>query len=248
MEQASSMGVLGFWAQSDAVGRSAVLLLLAMSVASWYLILTRTWQFWSARRQARRALDAFQGAGALEDALAKMLREAPQTPFTTAAVESAGTMTHVSCPPAGNDAWDPLGAAIRRAFGRARGRAAGRLESGLALLASVGATAPFVGLFGTVWGIYHALIGIGLTGRATIDKVAGPVGEALIMTALGIAVAVPAVLAYNALVRANRVLLAELDAFAYDLHVYLVTGAKPGARAAAPVMPLKACAGSAQGA
>ena len=97
-----------------------------------------------------------------------------------------------------------------------------QLESGLSILASVGATAPFVGLFGTVWGIYRALLGIGFTGQATIDKVAGPVGEALIMTALGIAVAVPAVLAYNFLLRANRLIAQELDGFAHDLHAYLV--------------------------
>ena len=100
------------------------------------------------------------------------------------------------------------------------------MDAGLSVLASVGATAPFVGLFGTVWGIYHALIGIGFTGQATIDKVAGPVGEALIMTAFGIAVAVPAVLAYNFLLRAHRLIAAELDGFAHDLHAYLTTDAR----------------------
>jgi biopolymer transport protein ExbB len=99
-----------------------------------------------------------------------------------------------------------------------------RLESGLTVLASVGSTAPFVGLFGTVWGVYHALVGIGMSGQGTLDKVAGPVGEALIMTALGLAVAIPAVLAYNALVRSNRVVLARLDAFAHDLFSFLTTG------------------------
>jgi biopolymer transport protein ExbB len=101
-----------------------------------------------------------------------------------------------------------------------------RLEAGLSLLASVGSTAPFVGLFGTVWGIYHALIGISTSGQATIDKVAGPVGEALIMTALGLAVAIPAVLGYNALVRAHRLIHADLDAFAHDLHAYLASGVR----------------------
>jgi biopolymer transport protein ExbB len=109
----------------------------------------------------------------------------------------------------------------------------------LAVLASVGATAPFVGLFGTVWGIYHALIGIGFTGQATIDKVAGPVGEALIMTAFGIAVAVPAVLAYNFLLRAQRVVAQELDGFAHDLHAFLTTGVRleSGDRAAGAAVP-----------
>jgi biopolymer transport protein ExbB len=100
-----------------------------------------------------------------------------------------------------------------------------RLESGLAVLASVGSTAPFIGLFGTVWGVYHALVAIGLSGQGTLDKVAAPVGEALIMTALGLAVAIPAVLAYNAFVRSNRVVLARLDAFAHDVYAVITTGA-----------------------
>jgi biopolymer transport protein ExbB len=115
---------------------------------------------------------------------------------------------------------------VTRALRQGINAAQSRLETGLSLLASVGSTAPFVGLFGTVWGIYHALIGISASGQATIDKVAGPVGEALIMTALGIAVAVPAVLGYNALTRGNRVILGELDAFAHDLHGFLATGAR----------------------
>ena len=100
-----------------------------------------------------------------------------------------------------------------------------RLERGLTLLASVGSTAPFVGLFGTVWGIYHALLAIGISGQGTLDKVAGPVGEALIMTAIGLAVAIPAVLGYNALTRRNRIVLGRLDAFGHDLLTLAVTGA-----------------------
>jgi len=115
-----------------------------------------------------------------------------------------------------------------------------RLESGLTVLASVGSTAPFVGLFGTVWGVYHALVAIGLSGQGTLDKVAGPVGEALIMTALGLAVAIPAVLAYNGFVRANRLVLAQLDAFAHDLYAVLTTGAHVGDPAA--VLPMKPAA------
>jgi biopolymer transport protein ExbB len=107
---------------------------------------------------------------------------------------------------------------LERALRRALDEELVRRESGLTLLASVGATAPFVGLFGTVWGVYHALVSIGLSGQGTLDKVAGPVGEALIMTALGLAVAIPAVLAYNGFVRANRVALARLDAYAHDLY------------------------------
>ena len=115
------------------------------------------------------------------------------------------------------------------------------MQSGLAILASVGSTAPFIGLFGTVWGIYHALIAIGTSGQSTIDKVAGPIGEALIMTALGLAVAIPAVLGYNALVRGNKSILTRLNSFAHDLHAYFVTGARVSASAEAGdnVHPLK---------
>jgi biopolymer transport protein ExbB len=114
-----------------------------------------------------------------------------------------------------------------------------RLQSGLAILASVGSTAPFIGLFGTVWGIYHALVAIGTSGQSTIDKVAGPIGEALIMTALGLAVAIPAVLGYNALVRGNKSILSKLNSFAHDLHAYFVTGARVSTSGQANVLPIK---------
>jgi biopolymer transport protein ExbB len=123
-----------------------------------------------------------------------------------------------------------------------------RLEAGLTVLASVGATAPFVGLFGTVWGVYHALVAIGMSGSGTLDKVAGPVGEALIMTGVGLAVAIPAVLAYNFFTRGNRMLLARLDAFAYQLFTFLTTGEPlvaeggPPAPAARPAVPVHAAA------
>ena len=126
---------------------------------------------------------------------------------------------------------------LTRAMRRVIDEDTARLESGLTVLASVGSTAPFVGLFGTVWGVYHALVAIGLSGQGTLDKVAGPVGEALIMTALGLAVAIPAVLAYNGVVRANRLVLAKLDAFAHDLYAVLTTGAHVGDPAT--VVPMK---------
>jgi biopolymer transport protein ExbB len=126
-----------------------------------------------------------------------------------------------------NASVDP-GELITRTLRQEINRVSSRLENGLTLLASVGSTAPFVGLFGTVWGIYHALIAVSSAGTVQIDKVAGPVGEALIMTALGLVVAIPAVLAYNAFTRVNRVTLAELDAFAHDLHAYLTTGSRVG--------------------
>ena len=261
MEQGVSMGVIGFWAQSDAIGRTAALLLLAMSVVSWYLIVTKAWQTWRTRRLAQAAVDAFWGGSNLQEAVARMQAAAPDSPFTSAAVEGANalahferTLVHLEHPLAHHERHVAgrlaetmdISDFITRAIRRAIGRASAGVESGLAVLASVGATSPFIGLFGTVWGIYHALIGIGFTGQASLDKVAGPVGEALIMTAFGIAVAVPAVLAYNALTRANRIILGELDGFAHDLDAYLATGARLASRPSpavkgvgAPVTPLQ---------
>ena len=225
--QELSTGVFGFWHQSDAVGRSAAVVLLLMSVATWYLIVTKTLQLWRTRREAERALEAFWQAPELGQAVERMRLAAPASPFYDLAAEGAAARTHHDRHVHGSLAESlDLSEFVTRALRRGVQRASAPLDSGLAVLASVGATAPFVGLFGTVWGIYHALIGIGFTGQATIDKVAGPVGEALVMTAFGIAVAVPAVLAYNFLLRAHRVIAAELDGFAHDLHAYLTTGVR----------------------
>jgi biopolymer transport protein ExbB len=242
MNELGPGGLIAFWTQADAVGKSAAILLLVMSIATWYLIVTKTIELWRMRRQAERAIDAFWAAPDLAQALDRIQAVAPGSPFALVAAEGAAAQAHHERHMKGGLA-ESLDVAefMTRALRRAVQRASAGLDSGLAILASVGATAPFVGLFGTVWGIYHALIGIGFTGQATIDKVAGPVGEALIMTAFGIAVAVPAVLAYNFLLRANRVIGQELDGFAHDLHAYFTTGARlsaqghavHGARAAA---------------
>ena len=136
---------------------------------------------------------------------------------------------------------------LTRALRRAIEQDTSRLEHGLTVLASVASSAPFVGLFGTVWGIYHALLAIGMSGQGTLDKVAGPVGEALIMTALGLAVAIPAVLAYNFFTRSNRLVLAELDGFAHDLFVFMSTGLRaqtPERTANVTVLPLPAAGGA----
>lgn len=221
------MDIASLWTQTDAVGRGAALLLLGMSMASWFLILWKGGRAWRARRRAQRAIDAFWEAGDLAEAVAHMRLAAPDSPFTEAAAEGANAAAHHARHAEGGLAAAlSLSEFVTRAIRRAITRATSRFESGLIVLASIGATAPFVGLFGTVWGIYHAMIGIGSSGQTTIDKLAGPVGEALIMTALGIAVAVPAVLGYNLLTRANRVLFAELDGFAHDLHAFLTMGAK----------------------
>jgi biopolymer transport protein ExbB len=171
------MGFAHFLAQTDAMGKAILCIMLAMSLLTWYLIVTKSIANGLERRAAFSRLEQ-----------------------SASAARGRGEE------------------AVRRAIDLALLEETVRRESGLTALASVGATAPFVGLFGTVWGVYHALVAIGLSGQGTLDKVAGPVGEALIMTALGLAVAIPAVLAYNAFVRANRVLVARLDAFAHDLH------------------------------
>jgi len=224
VDEVARMGVLGFWAQSDVVGKFAAALLLLMSLATWYLIVTKSLQLWRTRRLGARTLEAFWQAPELAQAVDRMRAIAPNCPFYDIAAQGAAARAHHDQRVHGSLAESlDVSEFVTRALRRAVQRASAGLDSGLSVLASVGATAPFVGLFGTVWGIYHALIGIGFTGQATIDKVAGPVGEALIMTAFGIAVAVPAVLAYNFLLRAQRVIAAELDGFAHDLHAYLTT-------------------------
>jgi biopolymer transport protein ExbB len=227
---------LGFWSQADAVGRITAVLLLLMSIATWYLLLVKSLRLWRVRRMAAPVMQAFWAAPDLERAAQQAQAVAPDSPFSALAGELAAGM-RARADESG------LAGALDRAEHAAsilRGalqRAARRHESGLGVLASIGATAPFVGLFGTVWGIYHALVAIGFTGQATLDKVAGPVGEALVMTALGIAVAVPAVLAYNFLLRANRDIARALDGFAQDLHACVAkapravpdAAARPGA-------------------
>jgi len=240
MAAGEAMGVLGFWMQSDAVGKGAALLLLAMSMLTWYLIVTKSLQLWRVRRHAERAQDAFWAASSLKQAVEQIQAAAPSSPFAALAREGAAACAHHERRARGALAETlDMPEFMTRVLRRGIQRASAGLDSGLTILASIGATAPFVGLFGTVWGIYHALAGIGFTGQATIDKVAGPVGEALIMTAFGIAVAVPAVLAYNFLLRAHRVIAQELDGFAHDLHAYLTTGARlqSDAESISPVRP-----------
>lgn len=218
----ASLGWTHFWEAGDAVTHGVAWLLLAMSVASWYFILAKAWSAWRLRRGARTALGRFWSASSLDAALEGLRRDDPErvfAPLADKAVRAARMPADASL-----GASVDRGEAITRVLRQEITQASSRLESGLTFLASVGSTAPFVGLFGTVWGIYHALIGIASSGQVMIDRVAGPVGEALIMTAAGLAVAIPAVLAYNALTRLNRVVLAELDGFAHDLLALLTTG------------------------
>jgi biopolymer transport protein ExbB len=200
--------------------------LLIMSVASWYLIITKSIAAWRLEADFKSYKQQFWNAPNLSAAL-KIEQKIALSALAQKAVAAAEHhKLHVSKNTEnvtqGKVTQDEF---IARAMNRSITEENARMESGLTVLASVGSVSPFVGLFGTVWGIYHALASISASGQATLDKVAGPVGEALIMTALGLAVAIPAVLAYNALVRSNRVLSGELEKFGYSLHTLLTTGA-----------------------
>ncbi len=227
MPTPETFGLAHLWAQSDYVIKFVAFILVVMSVASWYLILVRGTRQLRARRH-ENAIESFWNASSLDDGLARLSREAPDSPFEALARQGAAATEHLR----DHHHQDTLGGRLNadefvtRALRKSIAISTAQLESGLTVLASIGSTAPFVGLFGTVWGIYGALIGISASGMATLDKVAGPVGEALIMTAFGLFVAIPAVLAYNAFNRANRLELNELDAFAHDLHAWFTTGSR----------------------
>ena len=239
----SQFGLLTLWTQGDLVTRAVALLLLVMSLSSWMVILIKALGLRQVATQAR-ATESFWNARDFADGLNKLGGDATN-PFRQLAIKGQETDAHLLQLQDGNrqlsDSLD-LNDWVTRSLRNSIDETTGRLQSGLAVLASVGSTAPFVGLFGTVWGIYHALLAIGASGQSTIDKVAGPIGEALIMTALGLAVAIPAVLGYNALVRGNKGVIAKLNRFAYDLHALFVTGARVGSTRAfngSKVLPIR---------
>lgn len=234
----SEFGLVNIWMQGDLVIRGVALLLLGMSVASWMVIITKAINIVRYKSFARHA-DDFWHSEDFPAALEK-LGANPINPFRQLAIEGReATAHHRNTKAHLHDTLD-VSDWITRTLRNTIDEATARMQSGLAVLASVGSTAPFIGLFGTVWGIYHALMSIGTSGQATIDKVAGPIGEALIMTALGLAVAIPAVLGYNALVRGNKSVLTVLNSFAHDLHAYFVTGARvSGSGGAATVLQMK---------
>lgn len=221
----SAHGLVSVLGQADAVGLAAFALLAAMSVASWYLLIVSGLRHRRLRRQARLTPGVFWLQPALPAAHQAMIDRAPATdPFARLAlhaIEATRQHARAATVEAGGCS---LSEFLTRALRRSIHSALREVDSGQAVLASVGSTAPFVGLFGTVWGIYHALAAIGATGQASLDRVAGPVGEALIMTALGIAVAVPALLAYNGLLRSGRAIQTELEGFAHDLHARFALG------------------------
>ena len=233
----SQFGLVNVWTQGDIVTKGVALLLLVMSLASWMVIIVKALDLRKFSSQAK-ATESFWHSADFADGLAKFGTD-PTNPFRVLAIEGReATAHHRNAKPQLHDTLD-VSDWVTRCIRNSIDDITAKLQSGLAVLASVGSTAPFVGLFGTVWGIYHALLSIGMAGQATIDKVAGPIGEALIMTALGLAVAIPAVLGYNALVRGNKSVLGKLNRFAHDLHAYFITGARVTSAGPANVVTLK---------
>lgn len=213
------------WGQSDWAIRSVALLLLAMSVASWSIIVWHGLRAWRLRRAAA-ALERFWHASRFEEGLSQ-LRQAGDgigNPYSRLALGGREAAEHHRDNREDLHGQLSLAEWLSESMGGTIDECADDLQSGLSLLATVGSTAPFIGLFGTVWGIYHALTGIAAAGHNSIDQVAGPVGEALVMTAFGLAVAIPAVLGYNGYVRINRRVVARLQRFARQLHAYFLTG------------------------
>ncbi|PLZ00893.1 biopolymer transporter ExbB [Burkholderia sp. WAC0059] len=223
-EVTNPYGLGALWANGDFVARFVLLVLVAMSMGSWYIMITKFFEQARANRRAKSADEQLwsapslaQGAGQLDDA-------SPFRFIAETAIEAGEHHEEALLEAVDRNTW------IQVSIDRAITSVSNRLQDGLAFLATVGSTAPFVGLFGTVWGIYHALTAIGIAGQASIDKVAGPVGEALIMTAIGLAVAVPAVLGYNFLVRRNKSVMERVRGFGAQLHTVLLSGSKRAVR------------------
>lgn len=220
MQSGYEFNSLEFITAGGLVSIAVAVTLLVMSVASWYFIIVKTVQAYRAKKAFRTYANQFWSANSLTEAT----RKTGASALAALAKQAISAAEHHQLYVSKNADKVPQDEFVARAMNRSIADESAKLESGLTVLASVGSVSPFVGLFGTVWGIYHALASISQSGQATLDKVAGPVGEALIMTALGLVVAIPAVLAYNALVRGNRVLLGELEKFGYELHTLLTTG------------------------
>jgi biopolymer transport protein ExbB len=219
LTQENPYGLAALWEQGDFVAKGTLMILVLMSLYSWFIILTKLWEQAQLLRQAKQVSKDFWTGSSLQDGISKLTGKG--NAFRAIAESSLKASEHHE-----GRLTDkvPLTEWLSGNIQRNVDRMNNDLQRGLSFLASVGSTAPFVGLFGTVWGIYHALIAIGVAGQASIDKVAGPVGEALIMTAIGLAVAVPAVLGYNWLLRRNKAILDQVRYFSNDLYATLVSG------------------------
>ncbi len=228
-------GLEALWSQGDFVAKGTLIILVIMSLVSWYIIFTKLWDQRRVRKQYEQTVKNFWNVGNLRDGVSKLtgkghLFRGIVEDGLKAAEHHEGRLTDQI----------PLHEWITVSLSRSVDQVNSYMKTGLSFLATVGSTSPFVGLFGTVWGIYNALIAIGLAGQASIDKVAGPVGEALIMTAIGLFVAVPAVLGYNWLLQRNKDILEKVSYFASDVHSYLVSGARVEGTVAKPVAPAAA--------
>jgi biopolymer transport protein ExbB len=239
--QIATSGLAHFWAQGDAVTRTVALILLVMSLTTWIIII---WKALDQRiqRQHAKTCESFWHSADFAEGLDK-LGPPDGNPFRALATEGREASRHIlhKDGKSGTQLHDTLDVSdwVERSLRNSLDDFTARAQSGLTVLASIASTAPFVGLFGTVWGIYHALLSIGAAGQVSIDQIAGPIGEALIMTALGLVVAIPAVLGYNALVRGNKGINHRLNRFGNDLHAYFVTGARVTAGGDGKVLPMK---------
>ena len=213
-------GLEALWRGGDIVARFTLGILVVMSMGSWYIIITKVYEQYKMNKHARQAEKTFWSAPSVVKGAEGLKKNSPFRYIAETGIEASNKHTGLLEKVDMNE-WITM--SIQRAIDNVQSRT----QDGLAFLATVGSTAPFVGLFGTVWGIYHALTAIGIAGQASIDKVAGPVGEALIMTAFGLAVAVPAVLGYNWLVRRNKSALDNVRGFGADLHAVLLSAPKP---------------------
>jgi biopolymer transport protein ExbB len=235
-EGSNPYGLMAALEQGGTIAWTVFIILVIMSAASWYIMFTKLIEQQKILNQAKRARTQFWGTPTLKEGAAKLDKNSAYRQIVDDGLRAQDEHTKLLDPVDQHD-W------LLTSLSRSQAMVNSKLGNGLAVLATVGSTSPFVGLFGTVIGIYRALIKIGSAGQASIDAVAGPVGEALIMTALGLAVAVPAVLGYNWLIRRNKVVAEQLSTFSNDLHGYMVSGGalKPVAlgRATAPTPPLK---------
>ena len=218
-------GIEALWKQGDAVSRGTLIILSIMSMGSWYIGIIKLIEQGKLLSQAKDASENFWKTNSIQDGIKTLHEDSAFRYIAEEGVKATENPGSALLEQIDLNSW--IGMAIQRAIDTI----GNRLQGGLAFLATVDSTAPFVGLFGTVWGIYHALTAIGIAGQASIDKVAGPVGEALIMTAMGLAVAVPAVLGYNWLVRRNKVGMENVRHFSSELHMVLLSKGRPAAKA-----------------
>lgn len=217
-------GIESLWQQSDFLIHTVAYILLLMSISTWLVILLRSWQLFNLGRLAKNAA-SFWNAKNFEQGMQQL--EGNENPFLNLAQEGKNAVEHHREHQDDLDRLLPLTEWLTICLRNAIDEFSEKLQPGMGIMASVGSTSPFIGLFGTVWGIYHALVGISVTGHVNISEVAGPIGESLIMTAFGLVVAIPAVLGYNAINRANKNILNKLNRFAYQIHAYYITGATP---------------------